>query len=151
MMSAYVLLKEVCQLLVTPCSSIHRAIRYGTCNNSAQASVCGGDGNARRFSNTQRYIRHSYYHNKIGNILPACKVSGTPADCVRIALNVSLFGDDWKPHLVLSGINRGHNSGMSAAHHQKATVHNFFFRITCIVFGYRCCCHGGSCLWVCAI
>jgi len=46
----------------------------------------------------------------------AVKVSGTPADCVRIALNVSLFGDDddddWKPDLVLSGINRGHNSGL---------------------------------------
>jgi 5'-nucleotidase len=39
---------------------------------------------------------------------PAFKVSGTPADCVRLAASVIL---DQKPDLILSGINKGSNSG----------------------------------------
>lgn len=39
---------------------------------------------------------------------PAWKVSGTPADCVRIAIRVLL---KTPPDLILSGINRGGNSG----------------------------------------
>lgn len=39
---------------------------------------------------------------------PAWKVTGTPADCVRLALSVIL---DKPPDLVVSGINRGSNSG----------------------------------------
>jgi 5'-nucleotidase len=39
---------------------------------------------------------------------PAWKVTGTPADCVRMALSVIL---DSPPDLIVSGINRGANSG----------------------------------------
>ncbi len=39
---------------------------------------------------------------------PAWTLTGTPADCVKMALSVLL---DRKPDLVLSGINMGHNSG----------------------------------------
>jgi 5'-nucleotidase len=39
---------------------------------------------------------------------PAWKVSGTPADCVRMGLSVIL---KHKPDLIISGINRGANSG----------------------------------------
>ena len=39
---------------------------------------------------------------------PAWKVTGTPADCVRLAISVIL---DEKPDLILSGINKGSNSG----------------------------------------
>jgi 5'-nucleotidase len=39
---------------------------------------------------------------------PAWKVSGTPADCIRMALSVIL---DQPPDLIVSGINRGANSG----------------------------------------
>jgi 5'-nucleotidase len=38
----------------------------------------------------------------------AWKVSGTPADCVRMGLSVIL---DAKPDLIISGINRGSNAG----------------------------------------
>ena len=38
----------------------------------------------------------------------AMKVNGTPADCVRIALNLVLKE---KPDLIVSGINRGSNAG----------------------------------------
>ncbi|MCC6127618.1 MAG: 5'/3'-nucleotidase SurE [Chlamydiae bacterium] len=39
---------------------------------------------------------------------PAWSVNGTPADCVKIALNMIL---DKRPDLVISGVNRGSNSG----------------------------------------
>jgi 5'-nucleotidase len=39
---------------------------------------------------------------------PAWKISGTPADCVKMAMSVIL---DYVPDLILSGINRGANSG----------------------------------------
>ncbi len=39
---------------------------------------------------------------------PAWKVTGTPADCVRMGINVIL---DSPPDLIVSGINRGANSG----------------------------------------
>ena len=42
--------------------------------------------------------------------IPAFKISGTPADCVKLALS-SLF-PDFRPDLVLSGINRGPNVGI---------------------------------------
>ncbi|MBI3831995.1 MAG: 5'/3'-nucleotidase SurE [Planctomycetes bacterium] len=43
--------------------------------------------------------------------VPAYKVAGTPADCVKIAIT-NLF-PDFAPELVLSGINRGPNVGMN--------------------------------------
>ncbi|MCW8132570.1 MAG: 5'/3'-nucleotidase SurE [Planctomycetota bacterium] len=43
--------------------------------------------------------------------VPAYKVAGTPADCVKIAIT-NLF-PDFNPELVLSGINRGPNVGMN--------------------------------------
>ncbi len=39
---------------------------------------------------------------------PAWSISGTPADCVKMALNVLLKK---KPDLILSGINKGSNAG----------------------------------------
>ncbi|MFA6126030.1 MAG: 5'/3'-nucleotidase SurE [Bacteroidales bacterium] len=44
------------------------------------------------------------------NGLPAFACSGTPADCIKIALNQVL---DRKPELVLSGINHGSNASVS--------------------------------------
>jgi 5'-nucleotidase len=43
--------------------------------------------------------------------VPAFKVAGTPADCVKIAIT-NLF-PDFAPDLVLSGINRGPNVGLN--------------------------------------
>jgi 5'-nucleotidase len=42
---------------------------------------------------------------------PAWKVTGTPADCVRLGTSVIL---DEKPDLIVSGINKGSNSGRTA-------------------------------------
>ncbi len=50
------------------------------------------------------YITSTPWHDHT----PAWKVNGTPADCVRLALSVVL---DRAPDLIVSGINRGSNSG----------------------------------------
>lgn len=42
---------------------------------------------------------------------PAWKVTGTPADCVRLGTSIIL---DEKPDLIVSGINKGSNSGRTA-------------------------------------
>ncbi|HYF48722.1 MAG TPA: 5'/3'-nucleotidase SurE [Planctomycetota bacterium] len=43
--------------------------------------------------------------------VPAFKVAGTPADCVKLAIT-NLF-PEFKPDLIISGINRGPNVGMN--------------------------------------
>lgn len=54
-------------------------------------------------------IRHPLQLNRLQwNGIQAYSVTGTPADCVKLALNVIL---DERPHLIVSGINRGTNSG----------------------------------------
>lgn len=55
-------------------------------------------------------IREPLRHQKIlwpGNI-EVESISGTPADCIKMALSVLL---DEKPDLIVSGINRGTNAG----------------------------------------
>jgi len=47
------------------------------------------------------------------------RVLGRPADCVKVALTAGVFGD-WKPDIVLSGINAGPNTGQSI--HYSGTV-----------------------------
>jgi len=49
----------------------------------------------------------------------AWKITGSPADCVKVALNTNLW-DNWVPDLVVSGINRGGNTGLSV--HYSGTV-----------------------------
>lgn len=44
--------------------------------------------------------------------IPAWKVSGTPTDCVKVALSSDLMGG-WKPDLLISGINAGQNDGLN--------------------------------------
>lgn len=46
-------------------------------------------------------------------------VDGTPADCVKIALDSSILGT-WVPHIVVSGINKGPNFGLCT--HVSGTV-----------------------------
>jgi 5'-nucleotidase len=55
-------------------------------------------------------IRHPLHINKVDLISKhnAWSVTGTPADCVKLAMNAIL---DSPPDLILSGINRGTNAG----------------------------------------
>eukprot|EP01130_Rhizamoeba_saxonica_P016598 TRINITY_DN7700_c0_g1_i1.p1 TRINITY_DN7700_c0_g1~~TRINITY_DN7700_c0_g1_i1.p1 ORF type:complete len:287 (-),score=47.15 TRINITY_DN7700_c0_g1_i1:64-882(-) len=50
-----------------------------------------------------------YEDDRLAGVL-AYKVYGTPADCVKLTVN-QLMGD-WVPDLVISGINKGINSGL---------------------------------------
>eukprot|EP01116_Phalansterium_solitarium_P021860 TRINITY_DN6990_c0_g1_i1.p1 TRINITY_DN6990_c0_g1~~TRINITY_DN6990_c0_g1_i1.p1 ORF type:complete len:295 (+),score=80.91 TRINITY_DN6990_c0_g1_i1:57-941(+) len=45
----------------------------------------------------------------------AVRTSGFPADCVKVALSGHLFGD-WRPDLILSGINRGGNAALNVVY-----------------------------------
>ena len=70
--------------------------------------------------------------------VPAYSVSGTPVDCVRLALG-NLFP---KPDIVLSGINHGGNlgtdtlySGTVAAAHEAALLGHQAIAVSCM--GYR--------------
>ena len=57
-------------------------------------------------------IRHPLHIQSLAwsDDTPAWSISGTPADCIKLALNVLLKR---RPDLVVSGINRGSNAGRS--------------------------------------
>jgi 5'-nucleotidase len=57
-------------------------------------------------------IRNPLHINQVSwaDNAPAWSVSGTPADCIKLALSVILKN---KPDLIVSGINRGTNAGRS--------------------------------------
>ena len=46
--------------------------------------------------------------HKLCTLFKAWSVTGTPADCIKMASSVIL---DWHPDLIVSGINRGSNAG----------------------------------------
>jgi 5'-nucleotidase len=51
------------------------------------------------------------FHSEVAHIL-AWKVSGTPTDCVKVAMRSDMLGG-WSPDLVVSGINAGQNDGLN--------------------------------------
>lgn len=48
------------------------------------------------------------HEHPLDSVFRAWAVTGTPADCVKMATSVIL---DWHPDLIVSGINRGSNAG----------------------------------------
>lgn len=63
----------------------------------------------------QSGIGHAFTFNKPLTYLPLCDlqgyaINGTPADCVKFAVSTLLTA---RPSLVISGMNRGENSGIS--------------------------------------
>jgi 5'-nucleotidase len=65
-----------------------------------------GVGHAFTFNNPIHYLK-----NEDDEVYQGYIVSGTPADCVKFAIGHLL---PEKPDIVVSGINRGENSGLSA-------------------------------------
>ena len=67
------------------------------------------------------------------NGVKAYTCSGTPVDCVKIALNEVL---DKKPDLLLSGINKGSNTGQNILYSGtvSAAVEGSFYRIPSMAF-----------------
>jgi len=68
---------------------------------------------------------------------PAWKVEGTPADCVKLALGGLL---DWKPDLIVSGINHGSNAGRGILHSGTAgcVIQGTLLKVPGIAFSYTC-------------
>jgi 5'-nucleotidase len=54
--------------------------------------------------------KHLYAEPEFSHLV-AFRVSGTPADCTNLA--VVAIMPDYKPDLILSGINRGNNAGVN--------------------------------------
>lgn len=63
-------------------------------------------------------------------------VSGTPADCAKLAFNELLGG--WRPDLLVSGINHGYNAGNSAIYSgtMGAVFEGLFHGVPGIGFSY---------------
>lgn len=70
--------------------------------------VVAPDGNRSSISHAISPFKNVKLKKITGYEFPAYSLSGTPADCVKFA---HLFFDDFKPDIVLSGINKGHNIG----------------------------------------
>lgn len=68
---------------------------------------------------------------------PSFAVFGTPADCVKLALGGLL---DWKPDLIVSGINHGSNAGRGILHSGTAgcVIQGTLQEIPGIAFSYTC-------------
>lgn len=66
----------------------------------------------------------------------AWKVSGKPADCVKLGLNAFIHG---KPDLILSGINRGSNSGRTVFYSGTVggVIEGALRRVPGIAFSYE--------------
>jgi 5'-nucleotidase len=62
-------------------------------------------------------------------------VNGTPSDCVHLALTAPVF-DDWRPDLLLSGINNGANMGDDTIYSGTvaAAMEAYLFGIPAVAF-----------------
>lgn len=60
-----------------------------------------------------------YARRRIGDGIPALVVSGSPADCIAVAV---LGLTDWPPDIVVSGINRGENMGQDLTYSGTVTA-----------------------------
>ncbi len=84
------------------------------------ASVAGPDGIVKTVAPIQEQSGNGHAVSFVHPMLLTAKsngeiaVSGTPADCVLIGLHE--FGENERPDLVLSGVNRGNNSGENAVY-----------------------------------
>lgn len=80
---------------------------------------------------TSNPIRARIYHQE--EDLTAYMCSGTPVDCVKLALNMFV---DRKPSLVVSGVNHGSNAGISVLYSGTvaAAIEGCVFNIPSIAF-----------------
>ena len=60
-----------------------------------------------------------YKRTTIGDNIPTLAVYGSPADCIAVA---ALGLSDWKPNIVVSGINRGENMGQDLTYSGTVTA-----------------------------
>jgi len=88
------------------------AALYKTLIKAGRVTVLAPDGERSSISQAITLDHPLYYKSVIFNgKVRGHSLSGTPADCVKFALAVTLKND--KPDMVVSGINRGSNDGCS--------------------------------------
>lgn len=85
---------------------------YGEVYIAAPENQCSGMSVRLTISKSNPQIA-VYRYNFPVPVRAAWSIDGTPADCVKIALNALL---DFKPDVVLSGINDGMNAGLDVAY-----------------------------------
>ncbi len=86
---------------------IEVAREFGEISVVAPDSPQSGMGHAISIGNPLRMVKEDLPAGQVGYA-----VSGTPADCVKLATGVLM--KDQKPDLILSGINHGYNSSVSS-------------------------------------
>ncbi len=102
------------------------------CEGLGEIKVIAPEQNASGTSNSLSLHRPLSVHKGVNGFH---FVNGTPSDCVHLALTAPLF-DDWRPDLLLSGINNGANMGDDTIYSGTvaAATEAFLFNIPAIAF-----------------
>ncbi len=108
------------------------AALVNACEGLGDIKVIAPEQNASGTSNSLSLHRPLSVHQGVNGFH---FVNGTPSDCVHLALTAPLF-DNWRPDLVLSGINNGANMGDDTIYSGTvaAATEAFLFNIPAIAF-----------------
>ena len=108
------------------------AALVAACEGLGEIKVIAPEQNASGTSNSLSLHRPLSVHQGVNGFH---FVNGTPSDCMHLALTAPLF-DDWRPDLVLSGINNGANMGDDTIYSGTvaAATEAFLFNIPAIAF-----------------
>jgi 5'-nucleotidase len=108
------------------------AALVAACEGLGEIKVIAPEQNASGTSNSLSLHRPLSVHQGVNGFH---FVNGTPSDCVHLALTAPLF-EDWRPDLVLSGINNGANMGDDTIYSGTvaAATEAFLFNIPAIAF-----------------
>jgi 5'-nucleotidase len=102
------------------------------CEGLGDIKVIAPEQNASGTSNSLSLHRPLSVHSGVNGFH---FVNGTPSDCVHLALTAPVFGD-WRPDLVLSGINNGANMGDDTIYSGTvaAATEAYLFGISAVAF-----------------
>jgi len=102
------------------------------CEGLGDIKVIAPEQNASGTSNSLSLHRPLSVHQGVNGFH---FVNGTPSDCVHLALTAPLF-ENWRPDLVLSGINNGANMGDDTIYSGTvaAATEAFLFNIPAVAF-----------------
>lgn len=108
------------------------AALVNACEGLGEIKVIAPEQNASGTSNSLSLHRPLSVHQGVNGFH---FVNGTPSDCVHLALTAPLF-ENWRPDLVLSGINNGANMGDDTIYSGTvaAATEAFLFNIPAVAF-----------------
>ena len=95
--------------------------------------VVAPDGNRSSISHAISPFKKVKLNKVEGHDFPIYSLSGTPVDCVKFA---NLVFKDFKPNVIISGINKGHNIGTDTNYSGTLSIalEGVFFN--CISFAF---------------